>query len=96
VIDQPEDELDNRFLFGTVLPTLRRIKGRRQLVVATHNANIVVNGDADQVIVLEATADAGRVAVAGVIEETRVRDAIVTTVDGGAEAFRLRQLKYGF
>ena len=96
VIDQPEDELDNRFLFGTVLPALKRLKGRRQIVVATHNANIVVNGDADQVIHLEASASRGRVAHAGAIEEPAVRDAIVQTVDGGDEAFRLRRLKYGF
>ena len=59
VIDQPEDELDNRFLFDTVLPALKRLKGRRQIIVATHNPNIVVNGDADQVIQLEATANRG-------------------------------------
>ena len=52
VIDQPEDELDNRFLFETMLPALKRLKGHRQIIVATHNANIVVNGDADQVIQL--------------------------------------------
>ena len=57
VIDQPEDELDNKFLFGTILQVLKRLKGRRQIIVATHNANIVVNGDADQVIQLEAEAD---------------------------------------
>ena len=96
VIDQPEDELDNRFLFDTVLPALKRLKGRRQIILATHNANIVVNGDADQVIQLEATADRGRVAQAGAIEEPAVRDAIVRTVDGGDDAFRLRRLKYGF
>ena len=96
VIDQPEDELDNRFLFETMLPALKRLKGRRQIIVATHNANIVVNGDADQVIQLEATADRGRVARAGAIEEPSVRDAIVRTVDGGDEAFRLRRLKYGY
>ena len=96
VIDQPEDELDNRFLFETVLPALKRLKGRRQIIVATHNPNIVVNGDADQVIQLEATANRGRVAQAGAIEEPAVRDAIVRTVDGGDEAFRLRRLKYGF
>ena len=96
VIDQPEDELDNRFLFDTVLPALKRLKGRRQIIVATHNANIVVNGDADQVILLEATANRGRVACVGAIEEPAVRDAIVGTVDGGDEAFRLRRLKYGF
>ena len=96
VIDQPEDELDNRFLFDTVLPALKRLKGRRQIIVATHNANIVVNGDADQVIQLEATANKGRIACAGAIEDPNVRDAIVRTVDGGDEAFRLRRLKYGF
>ena len=96
VIDQPEDELDNRFLFETMLPALKRLKGRRQIIVATHNANIVVNGDADQVIQLEATADRGYIARSGAIEELTVRDAIVQTVDGGDEAFRLRRLKYGF
>ena len=96
IIDQPEDELDNRFLFDTVLPALKRLKGRRQIIVATHNANIVVNGDADQVIQLEATANRGRIACSGAIEQPAVRDAIVRTVDGGAEAFRLRRLKYGF
>ena len=96
VIDQPEDELDNRFLFDTVLPALKRLKGRRQIIVATHNANIVVNGDADQVIQLEATSNHGRVAEAGAIEDPAVRDAIVRTVDGGDDAFRLRRMKYGF
>ena len=96
VIDQPEDELDNRFLFDTVLPALKKLKGRRQVIVATHNANIVVNGDADIVIQLEATANHGHVACAGAIEEPDVRNAIVRTVDGGADAFRLRRLKYGF
>lgn len=96
VIDQPEDELDNRFLFDTILPALKKLKGRRQVIVATHNANIVVNGDADLVIELEATADRGWVANAGAIDDPVVRDAIVRTVDGGVEAFQLRQKKYGF
>ena len=96
VIDQPEDELDNRFLFDTVLPVLKRLKGRRQIIVATHDANVVVNGDADQVIRLEAKANRGWVAEAGAIDAPAVRDAIVRTVDGGDDAFRLRRLKYGF
>lgn len=96
VVDQPEDELDNRFLFETVLPVLKKLKGRRQVIVATHNANIVVNGDADMVIQLDATAHHGYASRSGAIEEPDVRDAIVRTVDGGDEAFRLRRLKYGF
>ena len=96
VIDQPEDELDNHFLWTAILPALKRLKGKRQIVVATHNPNIVVNGDADLVIQLKATAQHGYVAQAGAIEESGVRDAIVQTVDGGDEAFRLRRRKYGF
>ena len=96
VIDQPEDELDNRFLSDTVLPVLKKLRGRRQVIVATHNPNIVVNGDADMVIQLDASAKRGRIVCAGAIEEPAVRDAIVRTVDGGEEAFRLRRRKYGF
>ena len=96
VIDQPEDELDNRFLFDTVLLALKRLRGRRQVILASHNANIVVNGDADMVIQLEAGADRGRIACAGAIEDPVIRDAIVRTVDGGEETFRLRRRKYGF
>ena len=96
VIDQPEDELDNRFLWETILPALKKLKGQRQLIVATHNPNIVVNGDADMVILLKATARHGWVDESGAIEEPAVRDAIVKTVDGGDEAFRLRRRKYGF
>lgn len=79
-----------------MLPALKRLKGRRQIIVATHDAKIVVNGDADQVIELQATANRGRVERAGAIEHPGVRDAIVRTVDGGDDAFRLRRLKYGF
>jgi ABC-type transport system involved in cytochrome bd biosynthesis fused ATPase/permease subunit len=96
VVDQPEDELDNRFLNETIIPALHRLKGKRQVIFATHNANIVVNGDADQVIVLEATARHGRIAEMGAIEDRPIRDAILRTLDGGEEAFRLRRVKYGF
>ena len=96
VIDQPEDELDNRFLSESVLPALKRLRGQRQVIVATHNADIVVNGDADMVIQLDANSTHGWVACSGTIEESAVRDSIVRSVDGGKEAFRLRRRKYGF
>lgn len=96
VIDQPEDELDNQSLFEIILPALKKTKGRRQIIVATHNPNIVVNGDADQVIQLEVDAGKGKIAQAGAIEDPAVRKAIIETVDGGDEAFRLRRKKYGF
>lgn len=85
-------------LWGTVLPALRRMKGRRQTILVTHNANIVVNGDADLVVQLEAEAEAdrGRVTIAGAIADPKVRRAIVDTVEGGRDAFELRMIKYGF
>ena len=96
MIDQPEDELDNAYLFGTILPILRTLKGRRQIIFATHNPNIVVNGDADQVIHLEADYQHGTISAQGAIEAPAVKQVILDTVDGGRDAFRLRQAKYGF
>jgi ABC-type cobalamin/Fe3+-siderophores transport system ATPase subunit len=96
IVDQPEDELDKAFLFETLLPALRRLKGRRQVIFATHDANIVVNGDADQVIYLQADQEFGRVVQQGTIDQTEVKDAIVRILDGGRDAFTLRQAKYGF
>jgi ABC-type Mn2+/Zn2+ transport system ATPase subunit len=96
VIDQPEDELDKSFLAETLLPLLRRLKGKRQIIFATHDANIVVNGDADQVIYLEANSDSAEVKAQDAIENSGIRQAVLTVLDGGREAFDLRKRKYGF
>lgn len=96
VIDQPEDELDKAYLFDVVLPALRRLKGHRQLVFVTHDANIAVNGDADQVVYLKADAEHGWVEAQGAIEQPVIREAVLTVLDGGEAAFELRSRKYGF
>jgi len=66
------------------------------LIFVTHDANIVVNGDADLVIYLKADAEHGRVAAQGAIEQPDVRQAILKVLDGGEQAFELRSRKYGF
>jgi predicted ATP-dependent endonuclease of OLD family len=96
VIDQPEDELDKEYLRETVLPALRNLKGRRQVILATHDANIVVNGDADQVIYLTATHNHAMIAEQDAIENRKVKSAIIDLLDGGSRAFKLRKEKYGF
>ncbi len=96
VIDQPEDELDKAFLAETLLPILRRLKGKRQIIFATHDANLVVNGDADQVIYLEADANSAHVKTQDAIDNAEIRQAVLTVLDGGREAFDLRKRKYGF
>ncbi len=54
ILDQPEDDLDNHRIYDLIVGQLRRIKQRRQVIVVTHNANIVVNGDAELVVTLAA------------------------------------------
>lgn len=104
IIDQPEEDLDNRIIMD-VVRLLRTTKKNRQLIFATHNANFVVNGDADKVVVVGAAgvssaskSGQNKVAVAldGAIETPAVRDAITTIMEGGKEAFELRGRKYAF
>jgi len=99
LIDQPEDDLDNRFVYDDVVQRLRSAKRRRQLVVATHNANIPVLGDAEQIIVLEAvSADPprGHVSAHGPMDDAGVRSAAEKILEGGEQAFRKRREKYGW
>lgn len=101
IVDQPEDDLDNRFIFEDVVRLLREQKGRRQIVVATHNPNIPVLGDAELILVLDAERqpdgrEAGRVALAGSIDGREVREAVKRIMEGGEEAFLRRARKYGW
>ena len=102
IIDQPEEDLDNEFIFGELVPLLRKVKERRQVIVVSHNANIPVNGDAELVVALEIR-DArgcqkqvsGQVAVGG-IDRSEVKRAVEDIMEGSEEAFRRRFEKYGF
>jgi len=95
VIDQPEDDLDNRFIFDEIVQTLRREKERRQFIVATHNANIPVSGDAELIVVLDADERHGWIACLGSIDDPAIREPVENILEGGREAFRIRKEKYG-
>lgn len=97
VIDQPEDNLDNSLVFDVVVEVIRSLKERRQLVVATHNPNIPVSGDAEQIVVLEALSDTqGRPRVQGSIDCPEIVREVTEIMEGGREAFELRAKKYGY
>lgn len=51
LIDQPEDDLDNRSIFDELIPFIRKKKIERQIIIVTHNANVVLGGDAEEIIV---------------------------------------------
>ena len=97
IIDQPEDNLDNRLIFDVVVDVLRSLKGRRQVIAATHNPNIPVSGDAEQIVVLEALSkDQGRPVVQGCIDQNDVIAQVTDIMEGSREAFEIRAVKYNY
>ncbi len=93
VIDQPEDNLDNHFIFETVVQSLLRMKSKRQMIFVTHNANIPVLAEADQIVVLGSDGLIGRIEKMGSVDECR--EEIIDLLEGGEEAFELRRQRYG-
>ena len=94
LIDQPEDNLDNAYIYDTVVKSIRSVRGRRQLIFVTHNPNIPVLGDAQKVFVLKSTGQRARVKSQGSVDE--VKDDIETILEGGQEAFKSRKQRYGY
>ena len=94
ILDQPEDDLDNRFVYRTLVKTVERLKEERQLIFVTHNANIPVIGDAERVFVM-AMADQDRAVIEaqGTVDE--VKNEILSLLEGGKEAFERRGETYG-
>lgn len=110
IIDQPEDDLDNKVIMY-ISNLLQETKSMRQLIFATHNPNIVVNGDADKVIALTSkdldppdgrnpppVVPSNRIAIEadGAIETITVQRNITEIMEGGRKAFELRSRKYKF
>jgi ABC-type enterochelin transport system ATPase subunit len=90
IIDQPEDDLDNALIYDLVVRQIKTNKLRRQLIIVTHNPNIVVNGDAELVHVLHVINGQTQVAAVGGLEEQVIRDRICDIMEGGREAFDKR------
>ena len=102
IVDQPEDDLDNRFITERVVPRMREEKRRRQFVFSTHNANIPVLGDAELIVGLSPSGDAeeGNAKISpehvGSIDARPVRKLVEELLEGGEDAFERRRRKYGF
>lgn len=102
IVDQPEDDLDNRFVTTGVVPRIRTSKKQRQFVFATHNANIPVLGDAELIAVLSANGEAGMgqcqldPRTMGAIDTPEVKKLVEDLLEGGHTAFEARRNKYHF
>ena len=92
IIDQPEDNLDNHFIFETVVNAVQRMKKRRQMIFITHNANIPVLAEAELVLVMNSDGRVGAIEKFGTVDECR--EQIIDLLEGGREAFQLRSKRY--
>lgn len=95
VIDQPESDLDNRLITDLVVAQLRQIKPRRQVILVTHNPNVVVNADAELVAALDLPAGEVLVSASGGLQEDHVRTVVCEIMEGGREAFEARYSRIG-
>jgi hypothetical protein len=94
IVDQPEESLDNRFIYDELVGAFRDAKSKRQVLIATSNANLVVNTDAEQVVV--ARFQDGEISYrSGALEDLSIREDVTAILEGGEEAFRRREEKYG-
>lgn len=102
VVDQPEDDLDNRFITEGIVPRMKEEKRRRQFIFTTHNANIPVLGDAELIVGLTASGEGGQGKAKmpkehmGAIDVLLVRELVEELLEGGKDAFEMRRKKYGF
>ena len=93
LIDQPEDNLDNAFVYETVVKALKVVKGARQIIFVTHNPNIPVLGQAERVFVFESDGHQATLKQVGTVDECKGQ--IETILEGGEEAFLERKARYG-
>ena len=90
ILDQPEDDLDSTLIYELLVNRFRETKLRRQMIVVTHNPNIVVHGDAELVVSLDIKKGKTVIIQQGGLQETAVRNEICRVMEGGREAFETR------
>lgn len=95
ILDQPEDDLDNHLIYDLIVRQIRENKQRRQLVVVTHNPNVVVNGDAEMVHAFAFGGGQCRVIERGALQEKSVRKEVCDVMEGGYDALARRWARLG-
>ena len=100
IIDQPEENLDPQSVFDELVPLFKIAKTKRQVIMVTHNANLVINTDADQIIIADASPhiDGGLPRITyrgGGLDDASIRQAVCEILEGGKDAFleRARRLR---
>jgi DNA repair ATPase RecN len=97
VVDQPEDNLDNRYIADLVAPSVEKRKGEQQLIFTSHNANLVVLSDPELIVAVDSDGHHGKIECAGFLAcpSSPITNFVLTMVDGGERALERRYRKYG-
>lgn len=90
ILDQPEDDLDNKMIFSIIVTDLIKNKSKRQVIIVTHNANLVVNANADLIYPLESENGLTTAPHFGALQKKEVRDSVCTIMEGGRQALEQR------
>lgn len=93
IYDQPEDDLDNGFITKELISIFKKIKQYRQVIIVSHNANLVVNADSEQVIIARNN-DGVLSYLSGALEDPDINKAVCQILEGGKNAFEKREQKY--
>ena len=97
IIDQPEDNLDNQSVFSKLVPCICKAKQKRQVIIVTHNPNIAIACDAEQIVYCKKEQNNNKICyISGSIENPEIRSHVVDVLEGTMPAFELRRLKYEF
>lgn len=96
LLDQPEDDLDNKLVYDLIVTRLKKTKTNRQVIVVTHNANIPVNADAEHIISMDSETDKVRIKNEGTMDNKEIRKEICDVMEGTKYAFEMRAKKYHF
>ena len=97
IIDQPEDELDNKVIHQ-ITENIVAAKHKRQLIFSSPNANIAVNGDSELIMTFDHNSDksAGEIIGSGSIDKDEIKVQVKDIMEGGVKAFDMRKSKYGY
>lgn len=93
IYDQPEDDLDNSFITSELISIFKTIKKYRQVIIVSHNANLVVNSDSEQVIIAQ-NEDGQLKYMSGSLEDPDINNAVCQILEGGKFAFEKRERRY--
>jgi energy-coupling factor transporter ATP-binding protein EcfA2 len=96
IVDQPEDHLDASYIASSVVRQLEAAKERRQVIIATHSANLAVLGDAELVIPMYAAGGRGGPQQPGAVDRPDTRERVCQLLEGGRDAYKRRGERYGF